>query len=132
MAGCIRPIASSGSDRSIRPVELLMSAKITVRRLRSPPLALRTRSTSSADGRGEAAEPKGALQLPQKWLLGRLIWPQAAQAGSSGFPQVSQNALVALLSLSQYRQCIRETLSRQYGADQTTAVSMTFPRLRRG
>src|ERR1700686_1290509 len=100
MAGCIRRIAFSGSARSIRPVELLMSAKITVRRLRSPPLALRARSTSSADGRAAeaAAGPSGALHLPQKWLLGRLIWPQAGQTASRGFPQASQNAFVALLS----------------------------------
>jgi len=64
----------------------------------------------SADGRVAAAEVSGALHRPQNWLLGRLTCPQAAQAGSSGLPQASQNALVALLSLSQYRQCIRETL----------------------
>jgi hypothetical protein len=77
-------------------------------------LALKTRNTSSAEGRSEAVGLKGALQLPQKRLVSRLRWPHAAQATPSGFPHVSQNALVALLSLLQYRQSMRETLSHHW------------------
>jgi hypothetical protein len=43
----------------------------------------------------------GELHLPQKRLVGPLIWPHAAHTIWSGFPQVSQNAFVALLSLLQ-------------------------------
>src|ERR1700722_8075933 len=109
IAGCIRRIASSGSVSSIRLVELLMSAKTTVRCLRSPPLMLRTRSTSSVVGRDERAA-RGVAQLPQNRLFGRLRWLHAAQTIPSGFPHVSQNAFVALLSLLQYRQSIRRDL----------------------
>src|SRR5262245_10450917 len=105
MAGCIRCIASSGSGNWIRPVELLMSAKKIVRCLRSPPVTLSARNISSA-GRREGTL-SGALHLPQNRLLGPLTCPHAAHTICSGFPQVSQNAFVALLSLLQYRQSIR-------------------------
>jgi len=49
--------------------------------------------------------------LPQNWLFGRLTWPQATHATPSGFPQLSQNPFVALFSLLQNRQSIRETFS---------------------
>jgi len=51
-------------------------------------------------GRDERA-PRGAAHLPQNWLFGRLRWLHATQTIPSGFPHISQNALVALLSLSQ-------------------------------
>jgi hypothetical protein len=79
--------------------------------LRSPPLKLRARNISPAVARDEGTGAKGALQLPQNWLFARLIWPHATHTIPSGFPQASQNPLVALLSLLQYRQSIREPFS---------------------
>src|SRR5579871_1826490 len=111
-------MASSGSDWAIRRVESLISAKLTVRLLRSPPLALSARSMSPAIGRCEGTAVKGALQFPQNWLFGRFECPQATQTIPKGLPQFSQNAFVGLFSLLQYRQSIRKTLSHHgYWAD---------------
>src|SRR5579871_6413218 len=105
-------MASSGSDCAIRRVESLISAKLTVRFFRSPPLALSARSMSPAIGRcEEGTTVKGALQFPQNWLFRRFRCPQAAQTIPKGFPQLSQNAFVGLFSLLQYRQNIRKTLN---------------------
>jgi hypothetical protein len=57
--------------------------------------------------RSGAGASRGSLQLPQKRLPVRLTWPHAPQTVPSGLPHASQNVLVALFSLSQYRQSIQ-------------------------
>lgn len=78
-----------------------MSAKSSVSRLRSPPLALSVFSISSSGLEAAPAGSSGLLHLPQKRLAGGLAWAQAMQTSPSGLPQVVQNELVALLSLRQ-------------------------------
>jgi hypothetical protein len=92
--------------------------------LRSPPVALSARNHSSADRLEEMVS--GALHLPQKRLIGPLMWPHAMQTVRIGFPQVSQNAFVALLSLLQYRQSIRRTL-HPIATDQDNAGNALLP-----
>jgi hypothetical protein len=75
-----------------------MSANSTVRRFRSPPLALSELSNWS-----DAWEDSGALiglpQLSQNRLSIPLVWPQDAHFGPMGTPHPRQKELVSLLSL---------------------------------
>src|SRR6266700_2080803 len=104
--GCMRRIACSGSMVAISPVELRMSANSTVRRFRSPPLALSERSNWSDDSDGVADVLSRLPQLAQKWLPTRLAWPQDAHLGPRGAPQATQNELVSLLSPPHCGHCI--------------------------
>src|SRR5712691_8881627 len=98
---------------SMRPVELRMSANSTVRRLRSPPLALSERSNCSEESEGVADKASGLLHWAQKRLPGRFWCPQAAHVCPSGAPHASQKAFAVLLPPPQCGQCITLPLARQ-------------------
>src|SRR3954453_11351663 len=96
--GCRRFMPSSGSPRlSISPVELRMSANRTVRRLRSPPLALSDLKTCCQDWFAVPATGlSAALHLPQYRAADPLRCPQALHSIPREAPHPSQYSLVAL------------------------------------
>ncbi len=112
----------------MRAVELRTSANITVRRLCSPPLALKDRSSCSEDLAVGVKERSLAVQLPQKRLFGRFVWPQAAHVGPSGVPHASQKAFVMAFSALQFGQRIKSTSAwKKFPAVETTAGPIMIP-----
>src|SRR5689334_21054029 len=94
----MRSIACSGSTVAMSSVELRISANRTVRRFRSPPLAL-SELSNWAEACGEGVAVSGLPQLSQNRLSIRLACPHEAQRGPTGAPHPPQNELVSLLSL---------------------------------